>query len=138
MKKTALLSLLTITAATFMTGCDIWPMGGGQEISGWPLEIGGTYKSQIYTGDIEFPGTTTFTANDGKLSGEYELTASGEKVTGTLSDFKTVNDNTLKCRWKDKDGVGNFTIKFAKDMSSFRGKWENDENDAAGNWNGKK
>lgn len=138
MKTNVLFTLLTVAALTFLMGCDGTSMGGSQKISGWPLNIGGTYKSAIFTGETEFPGTTTFKASDGKLSGGYELTAGGEKVTGTLSDFAATGKNTLKCRWKDVNGVGNFTMTFSDDLASFKGKWDNDANDAAGAWNGKK
>ena len=138
MKTSALFTLLMIAAITFVMGCDGTTMGGSQKISGWPLKIGGAYKSAIFTGDTEFPGTTTFKTSGGTLSGGYELTAGGEKVTGTLSDFAATGKNTLKCRWKDVNGVGNFTMTFSDDLASFKGKWDNDANDAGGAWNGKK
>jgi len=138
MKTNVLFTVLTIAAIAFVMGCDGTGMGGGQKISGWTSKIGGTYKSAIFTGKIEFPGTTTFKTSSEKLSGTYELTAGGEKVTGTLSDFKATGKNALKCRWKDVNGVGNFTMTFSDDLSSFKGKWDNDANDAGGAWNGKK
>ena len=138
MKTSALFTLLIIAAAGFVAGCSGTPLGGEQEISGWPLKIGGDYESLIYTGKTEFPGKTVFKTEDGKLSGGYELTAGGDKVTGTLSDFKAVGKNTLKCRWKDINGVGNFTMVFADDMSSFKGNWDSDGKGGAGAWNGKK
>ncbi|MBL7220236.1 MAG: hypothetical protein ISS69_08985 [Phycisphaerae bacterium] len=134
MKTNVLLALLTIAAVTFMMGCNGGAMGEAQEISGWPLKIGGAYKSEISS----FTGTTTFKVSEGKLSGGYELTAGGEKVTGTLSNFAATGKNKLKCRWKDMNGVGDFTMTFSDDLSSFTGKWDNDADGAGGPWNGKK
>ena len=134
MKTNVLFTLLVVAAVAFMMGCEGGTVGSAQKISGWPLKIGGTYKSDISA----FTGTTTFKVSDGKLSGGYELTAGGEKVTGTLSDFAATGKNTLKCRWKDINGVGNFTMVFSDDLSSFKGKWDNDADGAGGAWNGKK
>ena len=134
MKTNVLFTLLVVAAVAFMMGCEGGTVGSAQKISGWPLKIGGTYKSDISA----FTGTTTFKVSDGKLSGGYELTAGGEKVTGTLSDFAATGKNALKCRWKDINGVGNFTMVFSDDLSSFKGKWDNDADGAGGAWNGKK
>jgi len=138
MKTNTLLTLLMVTAIAFVMGCDSGFLGGGPKVSGWQSKIDGTYKSAIFTGSIEFPGTTTFKTSGGEMSGTYELTAGGEKVTGTLSDFTVTGENALKCRWKDQNGVGDFTMVFSDDLSSFKGSWENDADGAAGDWNGKK
>jgi hypothetical protein len=137
MKTNALFTLLMVAAVAFMMGCEATP-GGGQKISSSSLKIAGTYKGAMFTGETEFPGSTTFKAGGGKLSGTYELTAGGEKVTGTLSDFSSTGKNKFKCRWKDPNGVGDFNLTFSDDLSSFKGTWDNDANDAGGAWNGKK
>ena len=134
MKTNVLFTVLMIAAVTFVMGCGTAGTGAPQEISGWPLKIGGTYKSDISS----FTGTTTFKVSEGKLSGGYELTAGGKKVPGTLSNFAATGKNALKCRWKDQNGVGDFTMVFSDDLSSFKGKWTNDKDKAGGPWNGKK
>jgi len=138
MKTNVLFTVLMIAAITFVMGCGTAGTGAPQEISGWPLKIGGTYKSDIFTGKTKFPGSTTFKVSEGKLSGGYELTADGKKVPGTLSNFAATGKNTLKCRWKDQNGVGDFTMVFSADLSSFKGKWTNEKGKAGGAWNGKK
>ena len=80
MKTNTLLTLLMVTAIAFVMGCDSGFLGGGPKVSGWQSKIDGTYKSAIFTGSIEFPGTTTFKTSGGEMSGTYELTAGGEKV----------------------------------------------------------
>jgi len=134
MKTKVVFTLLMVAAVTFMMGCDGATMGSAQKISGWPLKIGGAYKSDISA----FTGTTTFKVSEGTLSGGYELDDNGTKVTGTLSDFAATGKNKLKCRWKDMNGVGDFTMTFSDDLSSFTGKWDNDADGAGGPWNGKK
>ncbi len=138
MKTNILFTLLMVAALTFVMGCDGLGLGTTGKTSGELLKIDGTYKSEIFTGNTLFPGSTTFKTAGGALSGAYELTAGGEKVVGTLSDFVATGKNALKCKWKDKDGVGNFTMVFSDDLSSFKGKWTNDANKAGGAWNGKK
>ena len=137
MKTNVLITLLLAAAIAFVMGCETTP-GGGQKLSGWQSKIAESYKSAIFTGETEFPGTTTFKTSGGKLSGTYELTAGGEKVTGKLTKFTAVGDRKLKCRWEDPNGVGDFTLTFSPDLSSFKGEWENDDGDASGAWNGKK
>ena len=134
MKTKVLFTLLMVAAVAFMMGCEGGTVGSAQKISGWPLKIGGVYKSDISA----FTGTTTFKTSGGKLSGGYELTDGGKKVTGTLSDFAASGKNTLKCKWKDINGVGDFTMTFSADMASFTGKWTNENGGGGGAWNGKK
>ena len=134
MKTNVLFTLLMVAAVTFVMGCGTSGTGAAQDISGWPLKIGGAYKSDISS----FTGTTTFKIAGGKLSGGYELTDGGKKVTGTLSNFAASGKNTLKCRWKDINGVGDFTMVFSDDLSSFKGNWTNDDGGGGGAWNGKK
>ena len=136
MKTNVLFTLLLVAAVAFVTGCDT-TTGGGKELSGWQSKIAGSYKSAIFTGDIEYAGKTTFKTAGGAISGTYELDDNGTKVTGTLTKITPDGDRKLKCRWKDTNGVGNFTLTFSADMSSFKGKWDNDAG-GGGAWNGKK
>jgi hypothetical protein len=138
--KNALFTVLIVAAMTFVMGCGDSPENGtGQKITGWPLKIGGAYKGKVFAGaKINYPATTTFKTADGALSGAYELDDNGEKVTGTLSDFKPGAKNTLTCTWTDKNGSGGFTLTFSEDLSSFTGKWTNEEGKGGGAWNGKK
>ncbi len=138
--KNVLLTVLMVAAVTFVMGCgDGSENGTGQKITGWPLKIGGTYKGKIFAGaKINYPGKTTFKTAGGALSGVYELIDGDEKVTGTLSDFKATTKNTLTCTWTDKNGSGGFTLTFSDDLSSFTGKWTNEEGKGGGAWNGKK
>jgi len=140
MNKNVLLTVLMVAAITFMMGCGgSSDVGTGPKITGWPLKIGGTYKSEIFAGaKISYPGTTTFKTAGGALSGTYELTDNSEKVPGTLSDFKPGAKNTLTCTWTDKNGSGGLTVTFSADLSSFTGKWTNEEGKGGGAWNGKK
>ena len=137
MKTNVLFTLLLTAAVALVMGCPAAP-GDGQELTGWQSKIAGAYKSAIFTGQTEFAGKTTFKTTGGKLSGTYELDDNGTKVTGTLTKFTAAGERKLKCRWKDTNGVGNFTLTFSADMSSFKGQWDNDADDAGGAWNGKK
>jgi hypothetical protein len=134
MKTKVLFTLLTIAAVSFMMGCDWSPFGGEKEHGGWQSKISGSYKSEIFTGDTKFIGKTTFKGS----GGTYELDDNGTKVTGTLTKITADGDRKLKCRWKDTNGEGNFTLTFSDDLSSFKGQWDNDDAGASGAWNGKK
>lgn len=128
--KTNLACVLLLVAAVVMAqGC------------GGTSGIAGTYKGDILTGDIVWPGATTFkVAGDGEITGTYELDENGTTVTGELSHFSETGLNQYACRWKDKAGVGDFTLTFSDDLKSFEGFWSNDAdaNKTKHGWGGKK
>ena len=139
MKTNAVFALLLVAAVVLATGCDLFQGSGFQTGDGWSSGIAGSYKGIIFSGQTEFPGTTTFKIDDkGVLTGTYELDDNGTTVTGTLSDFQDLGKRKLSCKWHDKNGTGDFILTFTEDLSSFDGTWNNDGQDSASGWNGKK
>lgn len=142
MKMNALLTLLLVAVVVLAAGCEpeAKPKPKGPAAAAkWESKIGGSYKGIIYTGQTEYPGTTTFQVDKkGGLSGTYELMDEGTKVTGKLSDFRIVAKNKLECKWVDTNGTGAFKVTFKDDLSSFKGTWNNDDNEEWSDWNGKK
>jgi len=129
MKTNALFTLLLVAVVAFAAGCQ----------TSWQSKIAGNYKSVIFNGDDEYDAKTSFKAGGDKLSGEYELDVYGTVITGKLSKFNVIGDRQLKCRWRDdEDRVGDFSMTFSQDLSSFKGHWEPDDGDGNGAWNGKK
>ena len=127
MKTNALLTLLLAATVIFMMGCQATP------------KIAGSYKGTIFNVGDEYPTTTTFKTEGGKISGKYSLDVGGMEHVGDLSKFSATGDRAFKCRWHDDmDRVGNFSMTFAPDGSSFEGKWDADDGDGDGEWNGKK
>jgi len=156
MKTNVLLTLALVVAVVVAGGCQSSKIKGADT---WPGQIAGSYKSAIFTGETEFPGTTVFTVDEkGQLAGTYKLTEQDGTVvtgklsnfkeagpnqltvvTGKLSNFKEAGPNQLKCKWVDKNGTGDFKLTFKKDLSSFEGSWNNTENSEQWHaWNGKK
>lgn len=130
MKTNTLFTLLLAVTVAFMMGC---------EANSWQSKIAGSYKSIIYNGGDEYPAKTTFKTDGGKVTGEYELDVFGTEHVGTLSKFTVIDDRQMKCRWHDDmDREGNFSMTFAPDLSSFKGKWDADDGDGDGAWTGKK
>ena len=138
MKTNALFTLLGAGLVAFQMGCETTPRGG-RKVSDWQSKIAGDYKSVIFNGDTDYPAKTTFKVDGGKLSGTYELDNFGMIITGKLHKFSVIGDRKLKCRWIDEeDRVGNLTVTFSPDLSSFKGHWDPDDEDGKGAWNGKK
>ncbi|MDP6635974.1 MAG: hypothetical protein QGG42_13835 [Phycisphaerae bacterium] len=137
MKTKTLFTLLMVAAITFVMGCG-GRRGGRQKLRGWQSNIDGSYKSEIFSGNTPFRGVTTFSSDGGKLGGTYELDDNGEKVTGLLTKFAITGKNTMKCRWTDKNGEGNFYLTFSEDLSSFKGTWDSDGEGGQSAWNGKR
>ncbi len=131
MKTNTLLTLLLAAMVVFVTGCDA---GGG-----WKSKIAGSYKGIIFNGGDEYPATTTFKTDGDKVSGNYSLDVGGMEYTGNLSKFTPAGERSFKSRWHDSvDRRGNFSMTFAPDGSSFKGKWDADDGDGDGEWIGKK
>ena len=130
MKTSVLFTLLLSVAAAFMMGC---------ESASWQSKIAGAYKTIITNGGDEYPAKTVLKTDGDKVTGTYELDVFGSEYTGDLSNFSVTGDRKLKCRWRDDaDSEGNFSMIFSPDMSSFKGKWDDDNGDGDGEWNGKK
>ena len=109
MKTNAVFVLLLVAAIVVAVACEPEPKGPAAA-GKWESKIAGSYKGIIYSGETEFPGTTTFKVDaKGALSGTYELKEPDDTVvTGKLSDFRIVAKNKLECRWVDKNGEGTF------------------------------
>ena len=139
MKMNVALAVMLVGAMVLASGCPA-PQGSPAGGAKWASKAAGSYKGGIFSGATEFPGTTKIQADkSGKLSGTYELKeADGTVVKGTLSDFRTVGDRKLECKWTDKNGTGDFEITFAADLASFKGQWNNADNDQKHAWNGKR
>ena len=138
MKTNALFTLLLAALVAFVMGCETTP-GGGRKLGNWQSKIAGAYKSVIFNGEEDYPAKTTFKTDGGKLSGTFEMDYMGTIFTGKLQKFSVVGDRKLKCRWiNNEDRAGNLNITFAKDLSSFKGHWDPDDQDGQGAWNGKK
>ena len=139
MKTNVALALMLVGAMVLASGCPA-PQGSPAGGAKWVTKAAGSYKGGIFTGKTEFPGTTKVQADKkGALSGTYELKeADGTVVKGTLSDFRTIGDRKLACKWKDKNGTGDFEMTFAADLASFEGLWNNAGQEQKHAWNGKK
>jgi len=147
MKTNVLFTLLLAAVAVFVMGCqkpqEYQPGPTTQQSEqrpvAWQSKIGGSYKSVIFNRDRQYEAKTTFKVDGDKLSGDYELDVHGLIVTGTLGEFSITGDRKLKCRWRDDvDRVGDLSVTFSQDLSSFEGQWEPDDGDGNGAWNGKK
>ena len=144
MKKKLAFVLLLAVPVVMAGGCGFFSdlfSTGEKDPEGWPSQIAGSYKGDILTDQIVWPGTTTFAVDDdGAITGTYELEENGTTVTGELSDFRETGTRQLACRWKDKSGVGDFALTFAEDLKSFEGSWSNDadEKKTKHPWGGKK
>ncbi len=145
MMKKLVCVVLLVAGVAMLDGCGLLSGKGsggkGSGDKGWPHQIAGSYKGNILTGQTVWPGVTTFAvADDGAITGTYELDENGPAVTGELSDFRETGPLQLACKWKDKSGVGDFTLKFAEDLKSFKGSWSNDadENKTKNDWGGEK
>jgi len=137
MKTNAILSLALVLTLSLTTGCQLF-QNGPADPDCWTANIAGDYKGTIFTGTIEYPGTTTFAFEDGALVGTYELDDKGKTVTGTLTDIKKAGERQLTCIWNDQDRKGPFTLTFSEDFSSFEGQWANEGEEPKHGWNGKK
>ena len=144
MKKNLAFVLLLAGPVVMAGGCgfcsDLFSNGDNGEES-WTARVAGSYKGDILTGEIVWPGITTFAVDDdGAITGTYELDERGTTVKGELSDFRVTGPGQLACRWKDKSGVGDFTVTFSEDFKSFEGLWSNDadEKKTKHGWGGKK
>lgn len=130
MKTNTALTLLLAAMVALMMGC---------ETNSWQSKIAGDYKSITINGGDEYPGTTTFKTEGGTVTGKYALDVFGTEHVGTLSKFTVTGERQMKCRWHDDmDREGNFSMTFAPDGSSFKGKWDADDGDGDGEWTGKK
>ncbi len=140
MKRRSVCTVLMVAAVTLMAGCGLFQGGGGYQTGdGWTSKIAGDYKGIIYSGQVEYPGTTTFAIDDkGILTGTYELDDKGTTVTGTLSGFREVGERKLACTWVDLNGTGDFTLTFTEDLSAFEGQWNDAGSENTSGWNGKK
>ena len=131
MKTSTLFTLLLAATVTFMMGC--------QTTDSWKSKIGGSYKGIIFNRGDEYPATTTFKTDGDKVSGNYSLDVGGTEYNGDLAEFSVTGDRSFKSRWHDNvDRRGNFSMTFSPDGSSFKGKWDADDGDGDGEWNGKK
>ena len=130
MKTNVLFTLLLAVMVALMMGC---------EANSWQSKIAGAYKSITINSGDEYPGETTFKNDDGKVTGKYHLDVFGTEHVGTLSKFTVTGERRMKCRWHDDmDREGNFSMTFAPDFSSFKGKWDADDGQGDGPWTGKK
>ena len=140
MKTKSACAMLLVAGLCMAQGCGLFSdKGSGGD--GWTACITGTYKGDILTGKTVWPGATTFAVDDdGAITGTYELDENGTTVKGELSDFSETGPRQLACRWKDKSGVGDFTLTFSEDSKSFDGLWSNDadEKKTKHPWGGKK
>ena len=138
MKTNALLIVILAAATTLITGCQTTP-GGREKLSSWQSKISGEYKGSIFSGGEEYPATTAFKADGDKVSGTYSLDVYGTEYSGVLSEFSITSDRQLKCRWRDNENrTGNLSTIFSPDLSDFEGKWDADDGNGDGQWNGKK
>ena len=137
MKMNVMFTLFLVVAVGLAAGCEAKKVTGADALA---TQIAGSYKSSIFSGSTEFPGTTKFGVDkDGAITGTYQLTEQdGTVVPGKLTDFRTVGPNKLQCKWEDKNGTGDFVLTFKADMSSFEGLWNDDGSDEKHAWNGKK
>jgi len=139
MKPPTVYLVIMLAATVLATGCQVFQGGGAGAADGWTSNIAGSYKGIIYTGQTEYPGTTTFAMDDkGMLKGTYALDENGTTVPGTLTDFREVGPRKLTCTWHDKNGSGPFVLTFTEDLSAFDGLWSNAGQPPTHGWNGKK
>ena len=138
MKTSTLFTLLLSAAIAFVAGCQTPSVDKSKSVD-IKAKIAGSYTGVIFNGGDEYPTTTTFKTEGGKLSGVYKLDVYGTDHEGTLGEFKEAGAGKFKCRWNDDmDREGNFSMTFSPDGSSFKGNWDADDGDGDGEWNGKK
>jgi len=137
MKTSILFPLLFAAAAVMVTGCQN-ALEVESKSGPWQSKIDGQYAGVISNVD-KYPSKTTLTTKDGKLTGKYELEADGVVYGGTLGTFTVTGDRRIKCKWTDDTSrVGKLSMTFSADLSSFKGKWADDDGERDGDWNGKK
>ncbi len=104
----------------------------------WMKDVIGVYKGDIQ-GDVYNAVTTIFTmGNDGKMSGTFDYTERKKHITGTISDCMATKINEAKCKWQDQEDKGELRFFFAKNHSSFTGRWWDKVENRSNNWDGKK
>ncbi len=105
----------------------------------WQSKIAGQYPGIISNIGEEHPSKTVFTIEADKISGTFEMDVHGTQYTGVLEKFTITGDRKFKCRWRNnEDRQGNLSGTFSQDLSSFQGKWDPDDQNGDGDWNGKK
>lgn len=109
-------------------------------LSGWvPARIAGEFNGTVLNAGV-FCRVQTTVAWDGKsLTGKYEITEPTGPAGGILSQFKSIGDGIVTCRWQDKYGVGDLRMSFSPDYTSFTGTYSTDGregSDGSAQWNG--
>ena len=131
MKTNALFTVLLVVMVALAAGCET--------PGSWQSKIAGTYPGSIFNDPEEYPSTTTFKFDKGKLSGTFELEVDGTTIDGNLREFAVTGERKLKCRWINyEQRAGDFNMTFSPDLSSFKGNWVPDDQNGSGAWNGKK
>ncbi|MDP6633629.1 MAG: hypothetical protein QGG42_01895 [Phycisphaerae bacterium] len=148
MRTKALFTMLLAVSIAFVIGCQGTPENSPKPLPvsqpkikpvSWQLKIAGEYAGIISNTGEEYPSNTVFKVEAEKISGKYALDVNGMRYSGVLNKFTVVGDRKFKCRWLDEEGrEGNLSGTFSSDLSNFKGKWDADDGNGDGDWNGKK
>jgi hypothetical protein len=136
MKKIVLLPLTL--CLIFFAGCQTTPK---QRVNydNWQSRVVGTYKGIIFSSGIESPGVTKISKDaDGNFKGDYNFTEKNTKITGILYGFQIISPLKLKCKWKDKYGIGDLSMSFNESVTGFSGSWNVEGKSEKFPWNGSK
>jgi hypothetical protein len=96
---------------------DSWTSRAMGQYGGRMISVSGPLASSV---DLEF-------SSGGAISGEYGFTQSGERIEGTLDSCAVMRPFAIACRWRDRNGEGALEMVFARDLSSFVGRWNTTE-----------
>ncbi len=108
--------------------------------SSWTTRAMGQYGGRIISGGGPLPSSLELEfTSDGAISGEYGFSQSGERIEGTLDSCAVTRPFAIACHWHDRNGEGALEMVFARNLSSFVGRWNTTETpDKWRSWYGRK
>ncbi len=106
----------------------------------WTSRAMGQYGGRIIAVGGPLPSSLELEFTDGGgIAGEYGFSQSGERIEGTLNSCAVTRPFAIACRWRDRNGEGALEMSFARDLSSFVGRWNADATpDKWRSWFGRK